>query len=1182
MNKANTTHRTFGLVSALVLGSLLSAAIPLSIIAQNDSSFEVEASVGNYTTNPATYYNSVSGLSGNSLLFGLHDLMISSHQKYTSYDDSGSNGYQAYTDKDPNNSNNIIAWYSHASIPSTWDSGATYNREHVWPQSLSNGLYGESYAGADMHHIRPTISYINNYRSNSKYGYVSGGSTTTYGTGNLVSKYTSSVFEPHDEVKGDAARIVMYMYVHYNSSQALGNGSTVEPHTGTLPVNNVIDGANAAAAWDLLLDWNSLDPVDTLETNRNNQVSIYQGNRNPFIDHPEYADLIWGTASAPTSLSLSPSSANVSIGHTTSLSVTAYPSGSSTSVTWSSSNNSIATVANGVVTGVATGNATITATSTLNTSVKATASIAVSNVPVSSVSLDATASLNVGSTMALTPTILPADATDKTVTWSSSNTSVATINSSTGLITGVSAGNTTITVTTNDGNKTDTCSLTVVIPSNQTATYAITAKNTVTLSGVAPSGSTASLVETYSTSKQMTGGNSQTLTLSGWNNNRITGITLSMKSNTSSGAGNFTYSVDGGTNFTTLIATNSFSASAWNGAWSTIYVPIEITGLNISASTADLVFKISATLKSLYCESYSFTYEPVVASKSLSSIAVTTQPTNKTYTAGQGFNPAGMVVTATYSDSTTADVTGSCTYSPNPLTQGTTSVTVSYTESSVTKTTSVTGITVNAAAATLSSIAVSGTPTKTTYFDGESFNPAGITVTATYSDSSTANVTSSCTYTPNPLTQGTSSVTVSYTEGTTKTATVSGLTVNANNVESISIKTPASNTIFTLGSTFSSDGLEITITYSNLSTQDLTTGFVVSGVDTSSLGVQTATITYVGQTTSYNVTVTNNGASVAGGSGGFATDLFISEYIEGASYNKAIEIYNGTGASVNLSGYSLKLYSNGSKTVSQSLTLSGTLTNNDVHVLAHDSAAADILAVTDTTNQTVINFNGDDSVALFNGTTLIDLFGDITTGTDPGTSWTVTDYNSVSVSTHDKTFIRHSSIASPSATSPFLANQWVAYAVGTHSYLGSHTFSGGQSSGDVTSEEQAEAWAQYFLNLTGPTCTAMSGDFSSYWTTLANEYGFMASDSKDVFVDNVSNNVIIANAQARYIFIVQKYGINNFVIDGSGGGIVSSDLVNQDRQANTPIAIIVIFTIVLITMIGAILVLKRKNYKTFE
>ncbi|MFA5481353.1 MAG: endonuclease, partial [Bacilli bacterium] len=354
--------KKLGILATVSLGVLLTVALPLSLYSIHDDSREVSATVGNYTTNPATYYNSVSGLSGDSLLFGLHDMMISTHQQYTSYDDNGSNGYQAYTDIDPNNSNNLIAWYCHASISNAWLNGTVYNREHVWPQSLSNGLYGTSGAGADMHHLRPTIVNINSTRGNKLYGEVGTTySTVTYGTGNLVSKYSTAddIFEPHDEVKGDAARIVMYMYVHYNSSQALGNGSTVETYTGTLPITNVVKGTETQA-WAMLLDWNTLDPVDSLETTRNNQVAVYQGNRNPFIDHPEYADSIWGTSTAPTSLSISPSSATVGVGSTQNLTVTASPSGSSNVVTWSSSNNSAATVSAGVVSGVATGTATIT------------------------------------------------------------------------------------------------------------------------------------------------------------------------------------------------------------------------------------------------------------------------------------------------------------------------------------------------------------------------------------------------------------------------------------------------------------------------------------------------------------------------------------------------------------------------------------------------------------------------------------------------------------------------------------------------------------------------------------------------------------------------------------------------------------------------------------------------------
>lgn len=95
-----------------------------------------------------------------------------------------------------------------------------------------------------------------------------------------------------------------------------------------------------------------------------------------------------------------------------------------------------------------------------------------------------------------------------------------------------------------------------------------------------------------------------------------------------------------------------------------------------------------------------------------------------------------------------------------------------------------------------------------------------------------------------------------------------------------------------------------------------------------------------------------------------AEDLFISEYIEGSSFNKAIEIYNGTGSAVDLSSYQVELYSNGASTASQTLSLSGTLENDDVLVLAHTSAEQAILDHADVVNGSIINFNGDDAFAL--------------------------------------------------------------------------------------------------------------------------------------------------------------------------------------------------------------------------
>lgn len=113
-------------------------------------------------------------------------------------------------------------------------------------------------------------------------------------------------------------------------------------------------------------------------------------------------------------------------------------------------------------------------------------------------------------------------------------------------------------------------------------------------------------------------------------------------------------------------------------------------------------------------------------------------------------------------------------------------------------------------------------------------------------------------------------------------------------------------------------------------------------------------------------------------------DLFFSEYIEGSSFNKALEIYNSTGAEVDLSAYTVELYSNGATSPTLSATLSGTLANGDVFVIANSSASAAILAVTDMTSG-VANFNGDDALVLRKEGVIIDSFGQV--GTDPGSEW---------------------------------------------------------------------------------------------------------------------------------------------------------------------------------------------------
>ena len=157
----------------------------------------------------------------------------------------------------------MILVYQERSINDTWDSGSTWNREHVWPQSLlgvsSNNA--EVNIASDLQNLKPADPGENSSRSNKYFD-------------NFMS---TAAYEPPDNVKGDVARILFYMDVMYSHLELVDSTpSTYEMATLTV-----------------LLEWNIEDPVDAFEMNRNEIIYSYQGNRNPFIDHPEYADLIW-------------------------------------------------------------------------------------------------------------------------------------------------------------------------------------------------------------------------------------------------------------------------------------------------------------------------------------------------------------------------------------------------------------------------------------------------------------------------------------------------------------------------------------------------------------------------------------------------------------------------------------------------------------------------------------------------------------------------------------------------------------------------------------------------------------------------------------------------------------------------------------------------------------------------
>ncbi len=190
--------------------------------------------------------------------------------------------------------------------------------------------------------------------------------------------------------------------------------------------------------------------------------------------------------------------------------------------------------------------------------------------------------------------------------------------------------------------------------------------------------------------------------------------------------------------------------------------------------------------------------------------------------------------------------------------------------------------------------------------------------------------------------------------------------------------------------------------------------------------------------------VTLSGSVTPPGGATYATDLFFSEYIEGSSNNKALEIFNGTGVTVDLSDYKVELYANGAATPTNTATLSGTLAHGSVYVLANSQANADIQAVKDISSP-VCNFNGDDAVALIKiGTdvdTYVDIFGCI--GERPSGAWTDGDH-----STADKTLVRKSTVTqgitvNPTTGFPTLAAEWDVYPQDTTTFLGSHTFASG-------------------------------------------------------------------------------------------------------------------------------------------
>ncbi|MDD5710367.1 MAG: endonuclease [Candidatus Marinimicrobia bacterium] len=234
---------------------------------------------------PPGYYNGTESLSGNELRLALHNIIDDHTQKSYDY------VWTAYATTDLKFNGKIWDMYTHIEFTlyddqqtTGSDMSACYNREHSWPKSWANNTYPMY---TDIFHLYPVQALANSYRNNNPYGEV-GSATYTSPNGSKLGSartglgYTGTVFEPIDEYKGDLARTYFYMTTRYYTEDSNWGSSGMSDKCELQPW-----------AIEMLLNWHALDPVSQKELDRNEAVYAIQGNRNPFIDDPDFADRIW-------------------------------------------------------------------------------------------------------------------------------------------------------------------------------------------------------------------------------------------------------------------------------------------------------------------------------------------------------------------------------------------------------------------------------------------------------------------------------------------------------------------------------------------------------------------------------------------------------------------------------------------------------------------------------------------------------------------------------------------------------------------------------------------------------------------------------------------------------------------------------------------------------------------------
>ena len=686
MKHKNSKRIVFGsIVAALTLATISFSAISL----KSKNNPVIEANADDLTT----LYASCESQTTVSGLWSALKTVANKNYSSGTYDGLLSWYMDVYWDSTNNRLNDYYSLStsfttSSQSCGSYKNEGDCFNREHSIPKSWWGGSPDKTQQGCDIYIVIPTDGYVNNRRSNYALGEVKSATYTSnsgfkLGSSNR-SDYTGSdpVFEPLDSIKGDMARIYFYARAKWNSvNMTSGDGGTM--FSGSDSTNyGLTDYAKK-----MLYEWHTLDPVSEWELSVNNKAAAKQGNRNPFIDHPEYADYIWGDKEIGSvtnaSISISDENKSLEVGGTTTISAT---SSDSSAISWSTSNSNVVSLSssstssgsNITLTANAAGTATITASATIDGNTLTKTCVVTVTKKISTLSYTGNptkTSYNAGESFDSTGLNVTVTYTDNTtdnvtslVSWSPSP---------------LTAGVTSVTGTY--GGKTITVSGLTVIAAAYNVGDKITSIDDIVSGATYKIGATVSSTDYY-----FVGDGSST------------GTGLSGTSSTSSADSPDLLFTGSGSSWTVKFSSGyylSLASSKANGKFNVESSAATWTLTDTSSSLINMKINEYCLQKnsssSLNFGSYSsgqtdvwleYVSGPSSSVKTVSSIEVKTNP-KVSYNVGEYFDPSGLVITVKYSDNSSEDITyssgnaSSFTFNPTTTTAlatSNTSVSISY------------------------------------------------------------------------------------------------------------------------------------------------------------------------------------------------------------------------------------------------------------------------------------------------------------------------------------------------------------------------------------------------------------------------------------------------------------------------------------------------------------------------